>query len=538
MSIIVDSTIGNLPAATTVNSNDLLVMEQAGQAKKVTGQTLVDDLSAAIADVIADLTDDAEMSAASAQAAANAAAQSAAEVQGAANQIQANSGAIDDLRTAQAETLAVLSGTDRRLEYLWKKNNGILYDTETLTGSGPVVDVPSGAMDFAELKIVGGMSRKGKNLCQYTTQSKANFFPIYGGGDTGDGSLLHAGTYVVSYTKSAQKSVFGYVETIPGNNRIVSQASGSFTFTLAESTKIRSWLYFPDATTEISDAQLELGSIATNYEPYSADLIDAKVDQINSVGRNILPPFYTGETTINGIDVNPHSDGSVSIKGTASARAVIRLAINEQGLSLSTGTYTISLGVTLPAGVLYSAGLYNGVNYIRNLAFPSFTIADQEKSYHYAAFLDVSSGTTVDLTYYPQLEKGTTSTPYTPYLKETVTIPASVQALDGYGIGISADCYNYVDFENKKFVKQVASRAYQSGDDTNNAFLTDGTTTYYPLENQTETDISDLLADFDNIVQIQAGGTINVHYPKFDDGYTVDVPTKTEIMVDVEEALQ
>lgn len=538
MSTIVDSTIGDLPQATTVNPVDLLVMEQAGQAKKVTGQTLVDYLSAAIADVIADLTDDAEMSAASAQAAANAAAQSAAEVQGAANQIQANSGAIDDLRTAQAETLAVLSGTDRRIDYLLKKNNGILYDTETLTGSGPVVDVPSGAMDFAELKIVGGMSRKGKNLCQYTTQSKANFFPIYGGGDTGDGSLLHAGTYVVSYTKSAQKSVFGYVETIPGNNRIVSQASGSFTFTLAESTKIRSWLYFPDATTEISDAQLELGSIATSYEPYSADLIDAKVDQINSVGRNILPPFYTGETTINGIDVNPHSDGSVSIKGTASARAVIRLAINEQGLSLSTGTYTISLGVTLPAGVLYSAGLYNGANYIRNLAFPSFTIMEQEKSYHYAAFLDVSSGTTVDITYYPQLEKGTTSTPYTPYLKETVTIPASVQALDGYGIGISADCYNYVDFENKKFVKQVASRAYQSGDDTNNAFLTDGTTTYYPLENQTETDISDLLADFDDIIQIQAGGTINVHYPKLDNGYFVDVPTKTEIMVDVEEALQ
>jgi len=35
-------------------------------------------------------------------------------------------------------------------------------------------------------------------------------------------------------------------------------------------------------------------------------------------------------------------------------------------------------------------------------------------------------------------------------------IPAEVQALDGYGLGIDDTLYNYIDFERKKFVKRVA----------------------------------------------------------------------------------
>jgi hypothetical protein len=34
-------------------------------------------------------------------------------------------------------------------------------------------------------------------------------------------------------------------------------------------------------------------------------------------------------------------------------------------------------------------------------------------------------------------------------------MPESVQALDGYGEGINADCYNYIDWEKKQFVKRV-----------------------------------------------------------------------------------
>ena len=44
---------------------------------------------------------------------------------------------------------------------------------------------------------------------------------------------------------------------------------------------------------------------------------------------------------------------------------------------------------------------------------------------------------------------------FVPYRSDTLPIPAAVKAIDGYGWGINADCYNYVDWKNKRFVKRV-----------------------------------------------------------------------------------
>ena len=45
---------------------------------------------------------------------------------------------------------------------------------------------------------------------------------------------------------------------------------------------------------------------------------------------------------------------------------------------------------------------------------------------------------------------------YLPYQAPSeYPIPAEVQALDGYGLGIDDTLYNYIDFENKKFVKSL-----------------------------------------------------------------------------------
>jgi hypothetical protein len=53
------------------------------------------------------------------------------------------------------------------------------------------------------------------------------------------------------------------------------------------------------------------------------------------------------------------------------------------------------------------------------------------------------------------LTKGEEALPYKPYAKHTLPIPEAVQALDGYGDGISDTVYNYVDFESKQLVKRV-----------------------------------------------------------------------------------
>lgn len=98
-----------------------------------------------------------------AAAAAKAAAQEArtAAVQAA----ESVAGLADDLTALKAETItlkAETTRTARSLDYLWKKSKGIVYDTETVTGAGSSVTVPSGAMDYAALRKLGGMSQRGE----------------------------------------------------------------------------------------------------------------------------------------------------------------------------------------------------------------------------------------------------------------------------------------------------------------------------------------------------------------------------------------
>lgn len=72
-------------------------------------------------------------------------------------------GLADDLATLKTENTALkaeTARTARSLDYLWKKSKGIIYDTETVTGAGSSVTVPSGAMDYAALRMIGGMSQR------------------------------------------------------------------------------------------------------------------------------------------------------------------------------------------------------------------------------------------------------------------------------------------------------------------------------------------------------------------------------------------
>ena len=41
-------------------------------------------------------------------------------------------------------------------------------------------------------------------------------------------------------------------------------------------------------------------------------------------------------------------------------------------------------------------------------------------------------------------------------INDSLLIPADIQALDGYGCGISENYYNYIDFEKKQFIKRVS----------------------------------------------------------------------------------
>lgn len=104
---------------------------------------------------------------------------------------------------------------------------------------------------------------------------------------------------------------------------------------------------------------------------------------------------------------------------------------------------------------------------------------------------------------------------------EEYAIPAEMQALDGYGLSCPT-AYNYIDFENKKFVQAVGSRAYAAGDESDADVVTDGTTTNYELTTQVVTDISEYLTG-DVITEPQAGGSITFEN-QHGNNYRIPVP--------------
>lgn len=75
-------------------------------------------------------------------------------------QIRANTAGLETAQQDVTALKAETARTARSLDYLWKKSKGIVYDTETVTGAGSSVTVPSGAMDYAVLRKLGGMSQR------------------------------------------------------------------------------------------------------------------------------------------------------------------------------------------------------------------------------------------------------------------------------------------------------------------------------------------------------------------------------------------
>ena len=161
--------------------------------------------------------------------------------------------------------------------------------------------------------------------------------------------------------------------------------------------------------------QVEYGTIATNYEEYKGASYPISLGV-----ENYLPNNATTQT-INGITYTINEDKSIKINGTARGRADIYLYGSNTDTGSYTyipkGTYTIDTSNLLDgkmflkfiektAGVVYQTKQNNGL----------LTLLSQQDCYFYGIMLAVESGKTINnLTFYPQIEKGTKLNSYTPY---------------------------------------------------------------------------------------------------------------------------
>lgn len=154
-----------------------------------------------------------------------------------------------------------------------------------------------------------------------------------------------------------------------------------------------------------------------------------------------------------------NSDGSLSVTTGSSPLTMVKEKTGE----FPSGTYTFS---NLAGGLAY-VQMGQG-DYTHPVAVgQAITFTYDGVSYLRFIYVDQATNTTV--TYKVMFNEGSTALPHEPYFEglrdgkvtevkcgySSLPIPAEIQALDGYGEGVNADCYNYIDFEKRQFVKRV-----------------------------------------------------------------------------------
>ena len=473
-----------------------------------------------------------------------------------------------------------ISANSKRISNIEKLLQGNLYDYQTDSSSAYTKSVPAGAMQYAGLEKVGGKTIVWNQLVQNGnfadgtngwTKSATNMAI-----SATDGTLLATIVSAVSNTVTVNTDV----NIIAGHKYLI-KGNISRKHTGTSSTWNSFLVRFDDATVAtISTPSADIGVVK------AIDQIVTATDDADKLylGYDYIPNASVSDVfTLNNIELfdltvmfgsgnEPPTVAefdeifpvayyvySTPVLMSAGVTSVVSDYDVLQGVTLSQGgvrsdtgvtvsndkrvrtdfvkvkpstTYELSVGgadsIVILAVYYYSTNDTSGyIGYSNSINLKNTTIVTPVNcqymivSYHYLnETSNLAPTDVVDNTAICNID--------------TYTVPASVQALTGYGYSCPSH-YNYIDFETKKFVQEVGSREYASGDESDSTVITDGTTTYYPLTIAVETDISAYITD-DNLIQVESGGTLTFENQHGDD-YRIPVPSEEEYMIDLQSAI-
>lgn len=380
-------------------------------------------------------------------------------------------------------------------------------DTDTTTAYQKVV--PSGSIE-AKINTLGGMSYNVNQLI-----SNGNFATPTGWG-VNVGTLnfanntltLSSGTgnrnslikdisglatlnhkYLILFTYKSNKGF--YLQWLAGNNSV--NASNNFTVFSLIGTYSNSafgtsqYLYNYDEltdnewvlelqkfmlfdltamgidTNDVSVATSELlkrGIDINTYQAYdSSSIRDSVVSSVVSEGTNLCEMADKASTTTNGITYKIEN-GAISVSGSISDSYSPQYLFIEIPLvnTIPSGTYSINWfnDTTNNNLYCYNADLSNIGDYTlaRFLTTTNASASGNMANGIAQIRLRFEKTYTYNLTIKPMIVKGSiVPTTYIPYYTSSLLINASIQALDGYGMGYNETCNNYIDFNSKKFVK-------------------------------------------------------------------------------------
>lgn len=352
--------------------------------------------------------------------------------------------------------------------------------------------VPNGVEPFAKVSKIGGMTYKSKNLFEYpyanTTLTSAGITFT----DNGDGSITLNGTndgvnnsafYIYKKDKQVTLSAGTYTTSIANYNGgaiIIMGLSDDYyvltnkPLTVDKDTDFQIYIQVSKGNTTVFNnvtiyPMLNEGSTPLPYEPYFAGLRSAKVDELKSKGANLFEyPYYSKTTTSAGITFTDNGDGSITINGTndGTGNSAFFIYHDTKPTHLPAGTYTASAfgsnGEIFGSIQFIAYGFGSWVNMENSASF--------DKDLFCGIYIQIPEWQTNvynNVTIYPMLNEGSTALPYKQYkgTLDTLAIPEAVKSLEGYGLGLNTEYYNYIDFERKVFVQKIKEVVF-TGDET------------------------------------------------------------------------
>ncbi len=467
----------------------------------------------------------AEASAASAEKAEEAAQGIAADRE----QIGANTAGLEaaqqDVTALKAENTALkaeTARTARSLDYLWKKSKGIVYDTETVTGAGSSVTVPSGAMEYAALRMVGGKTVRWNQLLDALpnpgtykgVKVAVSNWKVSLSGTATDNMLVGVGyaavtvpghKYMATGLKGGSRSTF-YVQGVNENNGYYNILDTTAIFA-ATGTKYRYNIIAVAGTVFDHTFQPMVIDLTVMFGSGNAptDTTDPRIAQIDAYAA-AHPEYNAGELVSALVDAVRVANVAGDNTNTYPIPQTIRDLCPDYGIGVSADCYNYidfaakqyhhrvgQVDLWTLTWIMQKSQLYKS-NY-----FASQSIVSTP---HAAAFL------TADYT----------------SLKSAEVLNVDMSCWVSYGCGADG---------------RVIIRDDRYNDAASFKSAMTGKILYVELATPEIIDLSAVWPDDDfGVLRVEAGGTISLHYPALDDGYELAVPSETEIMVAVAKVVE
>jgi len=364
--------------------------------------------------------------------------------------INANASSLKEVNLIPYDSATVYDYVDQKINDLrWELGSNTL-DVESDTNVAFSKSVPSGTIG-CQVNKVGGMSYKSENLLNIDdvaetttngiTYNATNGIYTLNGTATANSSIykaiplsLKAGTYILN---SFNTSVRTFI-SIGGTDY---NANTSFTLNSDFSGTTYYNIYFTNGTTfnkqEFKPMLVKGSTSPTTFKPYFDGIRDSAVTSVVSrkVGLNSLRLTQIGAVDLGSLDWSYQNYGNSSFFQATLSNTI-------QTTNVLCDRYESEFVFTSNTN---DKSVCTLVGYIR--------LRDTTYGNNATTFKSAMNG--VYLYYELATELSTPKQAVLDYfVKETLTIHTAIQNLTGYGWGINT-CYNYIDFENKKFVQKV-----------------------------------------------------------------------------------